>query len=154
MKKKTVEEYEAAGARLGLTLAGALPKNVNTNTDWKCRRCGRSVKYRLSNMIRPHANGCPSCDGYRTRDEEDYAAMGARHGFTLVKMAGNVREMSIWKDAVGDEFEVSYEGLRRRELKNGKCDGSCYECKNGSTEMVETKGGEDEESELVVTIAE
>jgi hypothetical protein len=110
-ERKTPDDYHALASQRGLAWLGPEPRNVHTDTRWKCRQ-GHVWSARYTNIQQGY--NCPFCartrlGAYRRKTPADYRALAKRRGFIwLGPEVFNNQTKTGWQCPQGHRWQGTY----------------------------------------------
>lgn len=112
-RRKTEEDYyEIAKAREFKWVGEKLPKNVTTNTGWKCKF---GHEWFATYHAVSRGDGCPYCAGTAKKVEKDYCNLAERRGFIWLDkvIPKNIKIKTLWRCEQGHEWSARYNDIQQ-----------------------------------------
>jgi hypothetical protein len=109
---KTLADYHALAKRRGFDWIGqALPRNVQTKTNWQCEQ-GHSWQASYNNIHL--GTGCPECVGVKPKEVADYCGLARLRGFKWIgTIPKNVRTKTSWQCKQGHRWQACYNNIQQ-----------------------------------------
>lgn len=110
-KRKRPEDYQTVAEAAGIIWCGPIPKDVLTNTVWKCS--GGYEWFAPYHGV-SRGRGCPHCAGLAVKSAADYALLAKNRGFEwLGPLVVNSKSDTSWRCSEEHVWRATYNNVSK-----------------------------------------
>lgn len=125
-KKIRKDYYDLAKKHSLNWIDTVLPKNVNTKTRWKCKKCGYILEVSYNCIQQSKHSSCKVCAGNMKKTEEDYHFLAEFYDFEWAgdKLPKNIKTKTKWRcKKAGHFFKTRYNDIQQESSGCPYCSG-------------------------------